>query len=139
MVQIFEYSLIQKEYTDWSRKLQKQGLHHLWLERDTPVTHITFSPKNPAHIFMHDTFMFCIIDQSLVRDTSLPRFKTNDANATSLSVKEFVCLCFHMQPLPEAKTMLYNQMTLRSLPEQERLRQSHAFKICKTFKVPSSH
>ncbi|KAG8012843.1 U3 small nucleolar RNA-associated protein 4-like protein [Nibea albiflora] len=100
--QIFEYSLIQKEYTDWSRKLQKQGLHHLWLERDTPVTHITFNPKNPAHIFLHDMFMFCIIDQSL--------------------------------PLPEAKTMLYNQMTLRSLPEQERLRQSHAFKICKTFK-----
>ncbi|TKS73737.1 U3 small nucleolar RNA-associated protein 4 -like protein [Collichthys lucidus] len=100
--QIFEYSLIQREYTDWSRKLQKQGLHRLWLERDTPVTHITFSSKNPAHIFMHDTFMFCIIDQSL--------------------------------PLPEARTMLYNQMTLRSLPEHERLRQSHAFKICKTFK-----
>ncbi|KAM9351645.1 U3 small nucleolar RNA-associated protein 4 homolog [Symphorus nematophorus] len=99
--QIFEYSLVQKEYTEWSRKLQKQGLHSLWLERDTPVTHITFSPKNPTHIFLHDTFMFCIIDQSL--------------------------------PLPEAQTMLYNQMTLRSLPEQERIRHSHAFKICKNF------
>ena len=64
--QIFEYSLVQKEYTEWSRKLQKQGLHSLWLERDTPVTHITFSLKNPAHIFLHDVFMFCIIDQSLV-------------------------------------------------------------------------
>lgn len=99
--QIFEYSLLQKEYTEWSRKLQKQGLHSLWLERDTPVTHVTFSPKNPNHIFLHDMFMFCIIDQSL--------------------------------PLPEAKTILYNQMTLRSLPEQERIRLSHAFKICKTF------
>ncbi|XP_035520667.1 U3 small nucleolar RNA-associated protein 4 homolog [Morone saxatilis] len=99
--QIFEYCLMQKEYTEWSRKLQKQGLHSLWLERDTPVTHITYSPKNPAHIFLHDMYMFCIIDQSL--------------------------------PLPEAKTMLYNQMTLRSLPELERIRHSHAFKICKNF------
>lgn len=100
--QIFEYSLVQKEYTEWSRKLQKQGLHSLWLERDTPVTHVTFSLKNPAHIILHDMFMFCIIDQSL--------------------------------PLPESKTLLYNQMTLRSLPEQERIRHSHAFKICKNFK-----
>uniref|UniRef100_A0A7N6F5K0 Anaphase-promoting complex subunit 4 WD40 domain-containing protein n=1 Tax=Anabas testudineus TaxID=64144 RepID=A0A7N6F5K0_ANATE len=99
--QIFEYSLARKEYTEWSRKLQKQGLHSLWLERDTPVTHVTFNPRNPAHIVLHDTFMFCIIDQSL--------------------------------PLPEAKTLLYNQMTLRSVPESERIRHSHAFKICKNF------
>ncbi|KAJ4937558.1 hypothetical protein JOQ06_002193 [Pogonophryne albipinna] len=99
--QIFEYSLVQKEYTEWSRKLQKQGLHPLWMERDTPITHIAFNPKNPAHIILHDTFMFCIIDQNL--------------------------------PLPEAKTPLYNQMTLRSLPESERIMHSHAFKICKNF------
>ncbi|KAK1887924.1 U3 small nucleolar RNA-associated protein 4 like [Dissostichus eleginoides] len=99
--QIFEYSLVQKEYTEWSRKLQKQGLHPLWVERDTPITHIAFNPKNPAHIILHDTFMFCIIDQNL--------------------------------PLPEAKTPLYNQMTLRSLPESERIMHSHAFKICKNF------
>ncbi|KAF3854263.1 hypothetical protein F7725_022318 [Dissostichus mawsoni] len=91
----------QKEYTEWSRKLQKQGLHPLWMERDTPITHIAFNPKNPAHIILHDTFMFCIIDQNL--------------------------------PLPEAKTPLYNQMTLRSLPESERIMHSHAFKICKNF------
>ncbi|KAF3689278.1 U3 small nucleolar RNA-associated protein 4 -like protein [Channa argus] len=99
--QIFEYSLVQKEYTEWSRKLQKHGLHSLWLERDTPIVHINFNPRNPAHIILHDTFMFCIIDQSL--------------------------------PLPEAKSLLYNQMTLRSVPESERLRHSHAFKICKNF------
>jgi len=68
VLQIFEFSLKQKEYTDWSRKLQKQGLHSLWLQRDTPVTHITFNPKNPAHVLLHDNFMFCIIDQSLVRE-----------------------------------------------------------------------
>ncbi|XP_070686916.1 U3 small nucleolar RNA-associated protein 4 homolog [Pempheris klunzingeri] len=99
--QIFEYSLVQREYTDWSRNLQKRGLHSLWLERDTPVTHIAFNPKNPAHIILHDMYMFCIIDQSL--------------------------------PLPEAKTLLYNQMTMRSLPEAERSTHSHAFKICKNF------
>ncbi|XP_077372465.1 U3 small nucleolar RNA-associated protein 4 homolog [Festucalex cinctus] len=99
--QIFEFSLVQKEYTDWSRKLQKQGLHPLWLQRDMPITHVTFNPKNSAHILLHDTFMFCIIDKSL--------------------------------PLPEAKSQLSNQMTLRSLPESERLRHSHSFKICKTF------
>ncbi|XP_056273424.1 U3 small nucleolar RNA-associated protein 4 homolog [Pseudoliparis swirei] len=63
--QIFEYSLLHKEYTEWSRRLQKQGLHALWLERDTPVTHVAFNPQNPAHVILHDTFMFCIIDQSL--------------------------------------------------------------------------
>ncbi|XP_023150180.2 U3 small nucleolar RNA-associated protein 4 homolog [Amphiprion ocellaris] len=99
--QIFEFSLQQKEYTEWSRKLQKQGLHGLWLKRDTPVTSVGFNPKNPTHIILNDTFMFCIIDQSL--------------------------------PLPESSTILYNQMTLRSLPAPERTRQSHAFKICKNF------
>ncbi|XP_077954112.1 U3 small nucleolar RNA-associated protein 4 homolog [Gasterosteus aculeatus] len=63
--QIFEYSLVKKEYTEWSRRLQKQGLHSMWLERDTPITHVTFNPKNPAHIIVHDMFMFCIIDKSL--------------------------------------------------------------------------
>ncbi|XP_068459150.1 U3 small nucleolar RNA-associated protein 4 homolog [Clinocottus analis] len=100
--QLFEYSLVQKEYTAWSRRLQKRGLHSVWLQRDTPVTHVAFNPKHPAHILLHDTFMFCVIDQSL--------------------------------PLPEAKNLLYNQMTLRSLPEPERILQSHAFKICKSFK-----
>lgn len=31
--------------------------------------------------------------------------------------------------------MFYNQMTLRSLPEAERSRHAHAFKICKSFQV----
>ncbi|KAM4733990.1 LOW QUALITY PROTEIN: U3 small nucleolar RNA-associated protein 4 homolog [Anableps anableps] len=99
--QIFEFSLKQKEYTEWSRQLQKRGLHVLWLQRDTPITRVTFNPKNPAHIVLNDTFMFCIIDQSL--------------------------------PLPEAKATFYNQMRLRSLPQPQRLRESHAFKICKNF------
>ncbi|XP_061892003.1 U3 small nucleolar RNA-associated protein 4 homolog [Entelurus aequoreus] len=99
--QIFEFSLEQKEYTRWSRNLQKHGLHPHWLKRDTPVTHVAFNPKNPAHILLHDMFMFCIIDQS--------------------------------QPLPDPQSQLSNQMTLKSVPECERIKHSHAFKICKTF------
>ncbi|KAF0040856.1 hypothetical protein F2P81_006754 [Scophthalmus maximus] len=63
--QVFEFSLQQKEYTEWSRRLQQRGLHPVWLQRDTPVAHITFNPRNPAHIVLHDVFMLCIIDQSL--------------------------------------------------------------------------
>lgn len=65
-LQVFEFSLLRKEYTQWSRALQKHGLHRLWLERDTPVTHISFSRKNAAHIYLHDAFMLCVIDQTLV-------------------------------------------------------------------------
>lgn len=65
-LQLFEYSIEQKQYTDWSRLVQKNGLHRVWLERDTPVTNVTFSHKNPAHIVLHDMYMFCIIDQTLV-------------------------------------------------------------------------
>ncbi|KAJ0069514.1 hypothetical protein NL108_008453, partial [Boleophthalmus pectinirostris] len=99
--QVFEFALGQKVYTEWSRKLQKQGLHPHWLERDTPINHISFNLKNPNHIIMHDIYMLCVIDQSL--------------------------------SLPDPKTRLYNQMSLRGLPESERVRHSHAFKICKGF------
>ncbi|XP_024138290.1 U3 small nucleolar RNA-associated protein 4 homolog [Oryzias melastigma] len=99
--QIFEFSLKLKEYTAWSRSLQREGLHPLWLQRDTPITHITFNANKPAHVFLHDLFMFCIIDQSL--------------------------------PLPQARKKLYNQMDLKTRSPQERMQESHAFKICKMF------
>ncbi|EHH31796.1 hypothetical protein EGK_12934 [Macaca mulatta] len=70
--QVFEYSIPDKQYTDWSRTVQKQGFHHLWLQRDTPITHISFHPKRPMHILLHDAYMFCIIDKSL----PLPNDKT---------------------------------------------------------------
>ncbi|EPY84168.1 hypothetical protein CB1_000490019 [Camelus ferus] len=63
--QVFEYSIPDKQYTEWSRTIQKQGFHHLWLQRDTPITHISFHPKRPMHILLHDAYMFCIIDKSL--------------------------------------------------------------------------
>lgn len=69
--QIFEFSIPDKQYTEWSRTIQKQGFHHLWLQRDTPITHISFHPKRPMHILVHDAYMFCIIDKSLVSSSPL--------------------------------------------------------------------
>uniref|UniRef100_A0AAR2JMJ5 Anaphase-promoting complex subunit 4 WD40 domain-containing protein n=1 Tax=Pygocentrus nattereri TaxID=42514 RepID=A0AAR2JMJ5_PYGNA len=103
--QLTEYSVEKKQYTDWSRQVQRHGLHSLWLERDTPVTNVTFNPKNPAHIVLHDMYMFCIIDQTLV-----------------------------ITRLPNTRSQFYNQLTLRSMPEKERKKHSHAFKMCKIFK-----
>ncbi|XP_047008751.2 U3 small nucleolar RNA-associated protein 4 homolog [Ictalurus punctatus] len=100
--QLFEYSIEHKQYTDWSRMVQRNGLHRVWLERDTPVTNVTFNRKNPAHIVLQDMYMICIIDQTL--------------------------------PLPGKNSLFYNQLTLQSLPEKQRKSQSHAFKVCKTYK-----
>ncbi|XP_037538529.1 U3 small nucleolar RNA-associated protein 4 homolog [Nematolebias whitei] len=99
--QILEFSLKQKEYTEWCRKLQRLGLHPRWLQRDTPVTTVTFNPSNPDQLVLNDTFMFGIIDRT--------------------------------QPLPEAKSSLFNQLFLRTLPQAKRSSSSHAFKICKNF------
>lgn len=98
VLQIFEYSLLHKEYTEWSRKLQKQGPHPLWLERDTPVTHISFSPKNPAHIFLHDMFMFCIVDQSLVRERCQPSQPAQFIFLSLFSTSVFVSLVSTCSP-----------------------------------------
>ncbi|NXX58433.1 UTP4 protein, partial [Scopus umbretta] len=64
-LQLFEFSIPEKQYTAWSRTVQNCGLHRVWLERDSPITHIAFNPKNPSHILLHDTYMFCLLDKSL--------------------------------------------------------------------------
>ncbi|KAF1449759.1 hypothetical protein FQV21_0010680, partial [Spheniscus demersus] len=63
--QLFEFGIPEKQYTAWSRMVQNCGLHKVWLERDSPITHITFNPKNPSHILLHDIYMFCVLDKSL--------------------------------------------------------------------------
>uniref|UniRef100_A0A4W3GDL2 UTP4 small subunit processome component n=1 Tax=Callorhinchus milii TaxID=7868 RepID=A0A4W3GDL2_CALMI len=78
--QIFEFSLREKRFTDWSRQLQQQGLHPQWVERDTPVTHITFNPDVPTQFMLHDMYMFCIIDQTL----RLPTAKCHLYNQAAL-------------------------------------------------------
>ncbi|XP_041124501.1 U3 small nucleolar RNA-associated protein 4 homolog [Polyodon spathula] len=66
--QMFEFSIVDKQYTDWSRKLQKEGLHKCRLKWGTPITHIAFNPQAPSQVILHDMHMFCIIDQSLPLD-----------------------------------------------------------------------
>nr|XP_033796960.1 U3 small nucleolar RNA-associated protein 4 homolog [Geotrypetes seraphini] len=99
--QLFEFSIQEKQYSTWCRKVQQHGLHRDWRERDTPITNITFNPAQPAHILLHDTYSLCIIDKTL--------------------------------PLPDDKTPLLNQESLRNLSETARKARSHAFKISKKF------
>ncbi|KAM9754844.1 LOW QUALITY PROTEIN: U3 small nucleolar RNA-associated protein 4 homolog [Menidia menidia] len=63
--QVLEFCLERREYSPWARRLQGAGLHPLWLQRDTPITHAAFSPAHPAHVLLHDAFMLCLIDQTL--------------------------------------------------------------------------
>ncbi|XP_063293626.1 U3 small nucleolar RNA-associated protein 4 homolog [Pelobates fuscus] len=99
--QVLEFSISLKEYTDWSRRLLRHGLHRDWLERDTPITGVSFNPSMPEHILMHDTFMLCVVDKTL--------------------------------PLPDDKTALLNQRTLKGLSVKARKSQAHAFKITKKY------
>lgn len=66
-IQMFEYSIEHKQYTDWSRSVQRNGLHPIWLDRDTPVTNVMFNPKSSSQVILHDMYMLCVIDKSLVR------------------------------------------------------------------------
>lgn len=46
--------------------VQQHGLPKDWLERDTPIAHIAFNPRQPTQLLLHDTYMLCILDKSLV-------------------------------------------------------------------------
>ncbi|KAI4788041.1 hypothetical protein KUCAC02_036100 [Chaenocephalus aceratus] len=100
--QIFEYSLVQKEYTEWSRKLQKQGLQPPLDGERQPPSHT--SP-------------------------SILKIQLTSSSTTRSCSASLTRICPSLKP----KTPLYNQMTLRSLSESERIMHSHAFKICKNF------
>ncbi|KAM9301508.1 U3 small nucleolar RNA-associated protein 4 homolog [Gastrophryne carolinensis] len=98
---VLEFNIAHKQYTDWSRKVLQHGLHRDWLERDTPITGITFNPSRPEDILMHDNYMFCVLDKSL--------------------------------PLPDDRTALMNQKSLKSLSISARRSHAHAFKITRKF------
>lgn len=91
--QMFEYSIEQKQYTDWSRTVQRKGLHRFWVERDTPCLNVMFNPQNPSHVILHDMYMLCIIDQSLVRQTQ-SNSESICHSYLSLNVKKKVLLFF---------------------------------------------
>ncbi|XP_019391618.1 PREDICTED: U3 small nucleolar RNA-associated protein 4 homolog [Crocodylus porosus] len=84
--QLFEFSIPEREYTAWSRGVQQHGLHKDWLERDTPIAHIAFNPRQPTQLLLHDTHMLCILDKSLpLPDDNTPL--NNQAFLKQLSVK----------------------------------------------------
>lgn len=156
-LKLFEFSIPEKQYTAWSRMVQNCGLHKVWLERDSPITHIAFNPKNPSHILLHDIYMFCVLDKSLVsprvpsrglglRPGRLPcpavpipsgsRGRTAWHRGGSGGPDGAdACRALSLQPLPDNSALLMNQSTLKQLPETARQRQLHAFKICKKFQV----
>uniref|UniRef100_UPI00398EFCA3 U3 small nucleolar RNA-associated protein 4 homolog n=1 Tax=Pristiophorus japonicus TaxID=55135 RepID=UPI00398EFCA3 len=109
--QIFEFSISQKKYTEWSRALQRQGLHPLWVERDTPVTHVTFNPKVPTQIIIHDAYMFCIIDQSLRLPTE-QSLLNNQMTLRVLSIKARKAQEHAFKICRKFKPLLYVEMLL---------------------------
>lgn len=118
--QMFEYSIEQKQYTDWSRSVQRIGLHGIWLERDTPVTNIMFNPKNPSHVILHDMYMLCVIDKSLpLPDKSMQFY--NQLTLKSFSAEERK---FHSHAFKVCKTfreiLCVEQMSDQSLVVVER-------------------
>ncbi|XP_077167007.1 U3 small nucleolar RNA-associated protein 4 homolog [Paroedura picta] len=102
--QVLEFSIPDKAYTPWSRKAQQLGLHRDWLERDTPITHIAFHPKQADQVLMHDTHMFCLLDKSLPlpEDTAIlcnqPSLKQLSRTAQHSQAHAFK-ICKKYQPL----------------------------------------
>ncbi|KAM6430021.1 U3 small nucleolar RNA-associated protein 4 homolog isoform 2-T2 [Liasis olivaceus] len=99
--QVFEFSIRDKGYTPWSRKLQQLGLHKDWLERDTPITHIAFRPRHPSHILLHDTYMFCILDTSLPlhEDAAASKKQAQLVKTTQHNRIHAFKICKRFQPL----------------------------------------
>uniref|UniRef100_A0A8B9ST60 UTP4 small subunit processome component n=1 Tax=Anas platyrhynchos TaxID=8839 RepID=A0A8B9ST60_ANAPL len=119
--QLFEFSIPQKQYTAWSRTVQNCGLHKAWLERDSPITHIAFNPQNPAHILLHDVYMFCVLDKSLpLPDASTPllnqsTLKQLPEHARQRQLHAFK-ICKKFQPLLFAELLEENRLVLVERP-----------------------
>nr|XP_047906463.1 U3 small nucleolar RNA-associated protein 4 homolog [Anser cygnoides] len=119
--QLFEFSIPEKQYTAWSRTVQNGGLHKAWLERDTPITHIAFNPQNPAHILLHDVYMFCVLDKSLpLPDASTPLFNQSALKqlpepARQRQLHAFK-ICKKFQPLLFAELLEENRLVLVERP-----------------------
>lgn len=60
---ILEYDYHEKEYTSWSRKLNKSW-HPQWLKRHGKITQISYHPLQPHLILARDEQMFCIINKN---------------------------------------------------------------------------
>lgn len=65
LFQIMEFSVVQKEYTQWCREVSN-SFHPQWLRRFSKITQLIYNPMNPVQIFVRDEQMFCIIDKTQV-------------------------------------------------------------------------
>ena len=64
-MQIFEYDLVEKAYTDWSRRFNA-SLHEGWASKNNKTVQIMYNETNHRQLYLRDEALFCIIDQSQV-------------------------------------------------------------------------
>ena len=69
-VQIVEYDVECKQFTAFSRKLSSK-LPSQWINRSSTVRHITFDPRHPDVVILHDDSVICTINKNRVMN-SLP-------------------------------------------------------------------
>uniref|UniRef100_A0A8C4NDK6 UTP4 small subunit processome component n=1 Tax=Eptatretus burgeri TaxID=7764 RepID=A0A8C4NDK6_EPTBU len=62
---VLEFDVSKKKYTPWSL-MHAVDMPKRWLERDTPVTHITFNCSQKNVIILHDTYRFSFFDKTKV-------------------------------------------------------------------------
>lgn len=66
ILQIIEYSLEQKKFTQFSRGLDEKHPRQ-WLNRSFPVINVTYDPRADHIVFLHDDSSICVIDKQKVR------------------------------------------------------------------------
>ena len=62
---IVEYEVARRRYTPFSKKLS-ENLPTQWLNRSSAVRHITFDPRHPDVIILHDDSLICTINKNKV-------------------------------------------------------------------------
>ena len=62
---IVEYDVASRRYTPFSKKLS-DNLPTQWLNRSSTVRHITFDPRHPDVIILHDDSLICTINKNKV-------------------------------------------------------------------------
>ena len=60
-----EYDVCGRRYTPFSKKLS-QHLPLQWMNRPSSVRHVTFDPRHPDVIILHDDSLICTIDKNKV-------------------------------------------------------------------------
>ncbi|GAB1603337.1 U3 small nucleolar RNA-associated protein 4 homolog [Argonauta hians] len=67
-MQLAEFSVSEKTWSQWSRKKCRKGLHPQWLSRQGKVTGLCYNPTDPKQIILQDQEMICL----LVKDQPFP-------------------------------------------------------------------